>query len=227
MHTRVRGVLVGRSCRSLLWSWSAQLKLNREYGLLYPSFLTALIVDHLYASQGKVQLTPWIVVIPHYACAYHMPHYEVILEFNVFFWPHILLKNPVTLDITPYSVTNCPISKKREERGERKRTTDPTATRTPSLYKPYPRPQKQHTSQKASVKVAKKTGSFSLIERVILSAGAMLIFSVSFQIDQMPEGTSYFFTLNYIGRTGRNGGFWLVGSARGGKGLGGTSNRPR
>jgi hypothetical protein len=25
-------------------------------------------------------------------------------------------------------------------------------------------------------------------ERVILSAGAMLIFSVSFQIDQMPEG---------------------------------------
>jgi hypothetical protein len=34
----------------------------------------------------------------------------------------------------------------------------------------------------------KKNGSFSLIERVILSAGAMLIFSVSFQIDQMPEG---------------------------------------
>ena len=30
--------------------------------------------------------------------------------------------------------------------------------------------------------------SLSLIERVILSAGAMLIFSVSFQIDQMPEG---------------------------------------
>jgi hypothetical protein len=29
----------------------------------------------------------------------------------------------------------------------------------------------------------KKIGSFSLIERVILSAGAMLIFSVSFQID--------------------------------------------
>ena len=40
-----------------------------------------------------------------------------------------------------------------------------------------------------SVSVKKKTGSFSLIERVILSAGAMLIFSVSFQIDQMPEGT--------------------------------------
>jgi hypothetical protein len=33
-----------------------------------------------------------------------------------------------------------------------------------------------------------KNGSFSLIERVILSAGAMLIFSVSFQIDQMPVG---------------------------------------
>jgi hypothetical protein len=31
----------------------------------------------------------------------------------------------------------------------------------------------------------KKTCSFSLIERVILSAGAMLIFSVSFQIDQV------------------------------------------
>ena len=28
----------------------------------------------------------------------------------------------------------------------------------------------------------KKIGSFSLIERVILSAGAMLIFSVSFQL---------------------------------------------
>ncbi|KAL5359576.1 hypothetical protein BJX96DRAFT_59630 [Aspergillus floccosus] len=38
------------------------------------------------------------------------------------------------------------------------------------------------------VNAKKKTGSFSLIERVILSAGAMLIFSVSFQIDQMPEG---------------------------------------
>ena len=37
-------------------------------------------------------------------------------------------------------------------------------------------------------KNVRKTGSFSLIERVILSAGAMLIFSVSFQIDQMPEG---------------------------------------
>ncbi|PLN85330.1 hypothetical protein BDW42DRAFT_160925 [Aspergillus taichungensis] len=37
----------------------------------------------------------------------------------------------------------------------------------------------------------KKTGSFSLIERVILSAGAMLIFSVSFQIDQMPKGQKF------------------------------------
>lgn len=35
---------------------------------------------------------------------------------------------------------------------------------------------------------AQKNGCFSLIERVILSAGAMLIFSVCFQIDQMPEG---------------------------------------
>jgi len=39
-----------------------------------------------------------------------------------------------------------------------------------------------------SLRKGKKTFSFSLIERVILSAGAMLIFSVSFQIDQMPEG---------------------------------------
>jgi hypothetical protein len=39
-----------------------------------------------------------------------------------------------------------------------------------------------------SPKFPQKNGSFSLIERVILSAGAMLIFSVSFQIDQMPEG---------------------------------------
>jgi hypothetical protein len=38
-----------------------------------------------------------------------------------------------------------------------------------------------------------KIGSFSLIERVILSAGAMLIFSVSFQIDQMPEGYYYYY----------------------------------
>ena len=35
---------------------------------------------------------------------------------------------------------------------------------------------------------SKKLFAFSMIERVILSAGAMLIFSVSFQYDQMPEG---------------------------------------
>ena len=39
--------------------------------------------------------------------------------------------------------------------------------------------------------------SFSLIERVILSAGAMLIFSVSFQIDQMPVGKSHSSIINY------------------------------
>jgi hypothetical protein len=43
-----------------------------------------------------------------------------------------------------------------------------------------------------------KNGSFSLIERVILSAGAMLIFSVSFQIDQMPEGEDLYNCNNYI-----------------------------
>ena len=46
----------------------------------------------------------------------------------------------------------------------------------------------------------KKIGSFSLIERVILSAGAMLIFSVSFQIDQMPEGEKFWFISLYISR---------------------------
>ncbi len=44
---------------------------------------------------------------------------------------------------------------------------------------------------KVGKKWLKKIWSFSLIERVILSAGAMLIFSVSFQIDQMPEGTKF------------------------------------
>jgi hypothetical protein len=43
-----------------------------------------------------------------------------------------------------------------------------------------------------------KNGSFSLIERVILSAGAMLIFSVSFQIDQMPEGEKKIHRIVYI-----------------------------
>ena len=52
--------------------------------------------------------------------------------------------------------------------------------------------QKQRTMQVfyviRTVGKCKKNGSVSLIERVILSAGAMLIFSVSFQIDHMPEG---------------------------------------
>jgi hypothetical protein len=49
-------------------------------------------------------------------------------------------------------------------------------------------------------KSAKKNGSFSLIERVILSAGAMLIFSVSFQIDQMSEDEIHGNILIYIGK---------------------------
>ena len=36
--------------------------------------------------------------------------------------------------------------------------------------------------------MAKKIGSFSLIERVILSAGAMLIFSVSFPVTHVSGG---------------------------------------
>lgn len=43
-----------------------------------------------------------------------------------------------------------------------------------------------------------KNGSFSLIERVILSAGAMLIFSVSFQIDQMFRRTKAYKNKKYI-----------------------------
>jgi hypothetical protein len=53
----------------------------------------------------------------------------------------------------------------------------------PFLTSSYTSMQKEH-----SYACRAKTESFSLIERVILSAGAMLIFSVSFQIDQMPEG---------------------------------------
>jgi hypothetical protein len=66
-----------------------------------------------------------------------------------------------------------------------------------------------------SQKERQKNGSFSLIcqdvlvmlqmvvcglltERVILSAGAMLIFSVSFQIDQMPEGEVKQNNIKYI-----------------------------
>ncbi|KAJ5822151.1 uncharacterized protein N7525_011435 [Penicillium rubens] len=45
---------------------------------------------------------------------------------------------------------------------------------------------RQHSSD-GSVR-EKKIGSFSLIERVILSAGAMLIFSVYFQLTICPEG---------------------------------------
>ena len=51
-----------------------------------------------------------------------------------------------------------------------------------------------------SVYALQKIGSFSLIERVILSAGAMLIFSVSFQIDQMSEDSVLFSKLIHIGR---------------------------
>ncbi|KUM64807.1 hypothetical protein ACN42_g2297 [Penicillium freii] len=44
----------------------------------------------------------------------------------------------------------------------------------------------------------KKIGCFSLIERVILSAGAMLIFSVYFQLTICPEGRNiYTFIVHY------------------------------
>jgi hypothetical protein len=41
-----------------------------------------------------------------------------------------------------------------------------------------------------------KNGSFSLIERVILSAGAMLIFSVSFQLTKCTEVRSKLIVIN-------------------------------
>ena len=44
----------------------------------------------------------------------------------------------------------------------------------------------------------KKTCSVSLTACVILSAGAMLIFSVSFQIDQMSRRTERIYLINYI-----------------------------
>ncbi|KAJ9484850.1 hypothetical protein VN97_g8506 [Penicillium thymicola] len=43
----------------------------------------------------------------------------------------------------------------------------------------------------------KKIGSFSLIERVILSAGAMLIFSVYFHLTICPEGRKDFLKVQY------------------------------
>ena len=46
--------------------------------------------------------------------------------------------------------------------------------------------------------IVKKTCCFSLFACVILSAGAMLIFSVLFQIDQMPEGESKHRKSEYI-----------------------------
>jgi hypothetical protein len=46
-------------------------------------------------------------------------------------------------------------------------------------------------------------------ERVILSAGAMLIFSVSFQIDQMPEGKYNIKSSVYIGRLSCGEAIWL------------------
>jgi hypothetical protein len=46
-------------------------------------------------------------------------------------------------------------------------------------------------------------------ERVILSAGAMLIFSVSFQIDQMPEGEDQTKNFIYIGRLNCGEAIWL------------------
>ncbi|KUM66097.1 hypothetical protein ACN42_g966 [Penicillium freii] len=49
-----------------------------------------------------------------------------------------------------------------------------------------------HLSENSIAKPEKKIGNFSLIERVILSAGAMLIFSVYFQYTICPEGRNIY-----------------------------------
>ncbi|KAJ5789962.1 uncharacterized protein N7518_006973 [Penicillium psychrosexuale] len=50
----------------------------------------------------------------------------------------------------------------------------------------------------------KKIGSFSLIERVILSAGAMLIFSVYFHLTICPEGRKDILIVQYNLHSGHN-----------------------
>ncbi|KAJ5688275.1 hypothetical protein N7536_010894 [Penicillium majusculum] len=49
----------------------------------------------------------------------------------------------------------------------------------------------------SNVEGQKKIGSFSLIERVILSAGAMLIFSVYFHLTICPEGRQISRSVHY------------------------------
>ena len=54
------------------------------------------------------------------------------------------------------------------------------------------------TDDRQKTERKKKTCSVSLTACVILSAGAMLIFSVSFQIDQMSRRTERIYFINYI-----------------------------
>jgi hypothetical protein len=55
----------------------------------------------------------------------------------------------------------------------------------PTSFPPIKKNQKK--IREVGVRGQKKIGSFSLIERVILSAGAMLIFSVSFLLSVLVE----------------------------------------
>ena len=55
----------------------------------------------------------------------------------------------------------------------------------------------------------KKIGSFSLIERVILSAGAMLIFSVYFHLTICPEGRKDILKVQYNLHFGQKGTAYL------------------
>ncbi|KUM61097.1 hypothetical protein ACN42_g6033 [Penicillium freii] len=69
------------------------------------------------------------------------------------------------------------------------------------MYLLYDFPYKRYladTMQNFSTfELKKKIGSFSLIERVILSAGAMLIFSVYFHLTICPEGRKDILKVQY------------------------------
>ena len=91
--------------------------------------------------------------------------------------------------------------------GYRVTTNDKELKRFQTSFQPgiehITNPQKNAPTSNMLARIKKKTGSFSLIERVILSAGAMLIFSVSFQIDQMPEGIRQRIIMAYMGASGK------------------------
>ena len=113
-----------------------------------------------------------------------------------------------------FSPATCPLSPPFPSSSNKLPPFEPERQRTKeqqTTHKEGKKGKEKGGKKKAKKRSRKKIGSFSLIERVILSAGAMLIFcwkklvhnlieigkfetlnftSVSFQIDQMPEGES-------------------------------------